>query len=773
MPVLMLLLVPPTIHADQDASWRVPLAEKEQALEARAQLRHNILGLYPSLVEIPREGGPIDMTTTNPFADVHHAVCWTANYLAGLSYRYAFLKESGAPAEEVAAAKQRVDEVFEAVYRCQLVTGVRGLQARGYFLGHGETYSERELSTKRDFWHQGEVNGMAFRWVGDQSHHNYSDAIHGLGQYYDLAAEGEQKERAREAIDALVSYWVDNDFVITNDHGRPVYLLGLTDGKTLDTRIMMAIAGAKVAHHATGKEKFLAAYEELLTRYGVRGIEEFKPSKDFDDAEHVFCHLENLFRMEKDPELLAAYRVVADGLWANHKDDAQSLFTYIYFAIAPDAPDKDKALADALYSLQTWPTDTTMRPRMSSLNKKLKPPYPVYAAAWDNEYIWKGNLLRPDGWLSRIVTDVAVPAEDPVVLYAIDTNGDLYQSRDGASTVAGWLPIDTHLPSPARAIDAGPKVRMVFAACDDGFYASKTGGDSWVRLPVPAAGKPTDIVVDPANANVLYAVSDKGVWRSVDFGEPFLGQKWESLTDGLPAAATSSFTLAAGEHGRVYAVLDGTLFTRALDKEAWALGGALGFPEETKSYPWLVPDPIEPDHAVVGLWTKYGGLGTMSMLRQTTDGGLTWSNGIETIYERFAQGGMMALMPLFIMGDISAPALDPTKAGVMYIAGGTRGVLRSRDGGQTWEEEKAGLDIPVANTVMAPRNTDWLFTGTPGGLFISKDDGQTWQDGNLWLQFTKNTRRELGGAAFIDAYWRARYRGFIDEATAAAPYDGE
>ena len=41
--------------------------------------------------------------------------------------------------------------------------------------------------------------------MGDPSHHNYSDSIHGLCQYYDLAAEGDQKERCREAIDALVA----------------------------------------------------------------------------------------------------------------------------------------------------------------------------------------------------------------------------------------------------------------------------------------------------------------------------------------------------------------------------------------------------------------------------------------------------------------------------------------------------------------------------------------------------------------------------------------
>jgi hypothetical protein len=47
---------------------------------------------------------------------------------------------------------------------------------------------------------------------------------------------------------------------------------------------------------------------------------------------------------------------------------------------------------------------------MSSLKPDLQPPFPLYAAAWDNEYIWKGNLLRGDGWLSRNIVSLAVPA---------------------------------------------------------------------------------------------------------------------------------------------------------------------------------------------------------------------------------------------------------------------------------------------------------------------------------------------------------------------------
>ncbi|NOX52849.1 MAG: hypothetical protein GXP27_00110 [Planctomycetes bacterium] len=759
-----------------DQTWKAPLAVKADRIEAGIQKRHNILGLYPSMVEIPPDGGPIDITTTNPFADIQHAVCWTSNYLAGLSFRVAFLEKSGAPKEEVEKARRRADEVFEAVYRCQRVTGVRGLQARGYFLGHGETYAEKHAGAgKLPYWRQGKADGMDFRWVGDPSHHNYSDAIHGLGQYYDLAAKGKQKERARQAIDDLVSYWVDNDLKIAKyDRSLPaVPILGVTDGKTLNTRVFMAIAGARVAYYATGKAKFKAVFDRLVEQYGLRGLKKFTTDKNFDDAEHCFCHLDLLWRIEDDPELRAAYRKIADGLWANHKDDGQSLFTYIYFAIAPDAPGKKKALSEALFSLQTFPTDMTIKPRMNSLYPQLKPPYPTYLAAWDNEYIWKGNLLRPDGWLSRIVTDVAVSGEDPMVLFAVDQAGGLYQSRDGAATWQNWRPIDQNLPSSARAVAAGRRNRIVAVAGSDGFYLTVTGGAQWKRLPLPPdAGSPRDVFFDTENPNRLYAVTDRGVYRSRDFGADYIGESWECLTESLPALRNVRWAVIPGQPGRLFAVTEKQLFTRTFEEPEWIRRKGFGLDEYGRLYPWVVADPRKPDRLFVVVKTTEEDVGTLTILQETTDAGRSWSNDLMSLFQVLSKLGLPGLIAAGIPMDLNCVLVDPDDSNLLF-AGTNQGVLLSTNGGKTWQLSRHGLEIPVVRTLIRPAHSKWLFAGTPGGLYISKDHGRTWQDGNLWLQFTKNTRRELGGAAFVDAYWRARYYGFIDERQALAPCDRE
>jgi photosystem II stability/assembly factor-like uncharacterized protein len=331
--------------------------------------------------------------------------------------------------------------------------------------------------------------------------------------------------------------------------------------------------------------------------------------------------------------------------------------------------------------------------------------------------------------------------------------------------------VDEGLPTPVRAVAAGDKVRKLAVACDDGFYASTTAGYTWMKLPVPPdSGKPVDVEFDIANENILYAITDRGVYRSADFGEKFLGRTWECVTAGLPGGTSGTFSLAQGAPARVYAVLDGELFTKALDETVWRRGPASGLGEYSRSYPWRAVDPSNANRAITGFLTQYGPGGGRSVLQETTDGGLTWSNGMESIYKRYGDGTLMELLAASPEGEIFAAAISPRDPKVVFAAAGDRGFLKSMDGGSTWSIKNAGLDIPSVSTVFAPATTEWVFAGTPSGLFVSKDQGETWESAHLVLQFERNTRRELGGASYIDAYWRARHYGFITPEMAAAPW---
>lgn len=768
--LLLLLVVALRAHAAGD-NWRVPLDKKADIFEKNVLERHWIDGLYPSLVELPLDGSPVDQSTQGA-SNVAHSINWTSYYLGGQCYRYLFTKD-----EKV---RDHCNQVFDAIYRCQLVTGVRGLQARGYAKGHGDSYEEREGAGTSNHWHQGAGEYANYRWRGSPSHHNYSGGIYGLGIYYDMVAEGRWKDRCREAIDALVSYWADQPgFALKNYDGIvSTSILGFTDGKTPNTRIVMAAGGFKVAHQATGKQKFADAYEKLVTQYGFRTWrKDIEGSDSFDDADHVFQHLENLLRLEKDPQLVEFYRHVANELWKAHENDRQSLFTYIYYALSPDAPGKDEALRGALYTLRTYPTNKTIHPRMNSIRKDIeiingqaKKPLPMYDSPWDNEYQWKGSLYQLDGWFSRPIISLAVPSEDPMVVYATD-GISVFKTVDGG---ANWRDISRNLPAAPKKLACGARVRMLFVAASDGFYKTTTAGETWTRMPLPPdSGNAVDIVIDAKYPNIIYAITDKGIYRSRDDGEKWLGERWDCLTDDIPPADSKQFYVGLGEPTIAYAILDRVTYSRTVGETEWRKGGLAGFEYERRvaTYSWLAIDPSNPDNLYVGIRSDFRGL-PPNILSVSRDRGKTWSITMESIAERFRTGGVAALAEgRFAGGTIHDLKVDPRNPKVMYSACDD-GIIKSADGGIHWEAANKGLEIPLAYTIFAPPTCEKIYAGTLAGLFESGDSGASWKNANLVLIFRSNMRMEVGSADYLDAYWRGRYFGFITEEQAKAAVGG-
>jgi hypothetical protein len=228
-----------------------------------------------------------------------------------------------------------------------------------------------------------------------------------------------------------------------------------------------------------------------------------------------------------------------------------------------------------------------------------------------------------------------------MVIYAVDSSGDVYQSRDGAATAGGWRPISLTLPVPARRIVTGPRVRILYVFADDGLYISLNAGTRWQKITPPeGSGKILDLMPDPKESNVFRIVTEAGIYENKYRRAKDLGKYWKQVENF-----------------------------------------------ETATEP------------ATALQFKHDG----------------------------------------------------------------QGVLKSTDGGNTWELKTQGLDICRSYALFAPSTTDVVYASTPAGLFLSRDQGESWEDAHLVLQFIYNTRREIGGAAYIDAYWRGLYYGFISE----------
>ncbi len=775
-------------------TYKKSLHEKAVILEKNILKRHNLMGLYPSMVEVPLDGSDVSHSTESE-SDVNHSVCWTSYHLSGASFRYAYLKKINAEQKILLKAKRRADELFEGAYRCLLITGGKGLQARGYRTGHGPTPEEYvEGNRTRNHWFQGTGPYKDLRWREDPSHHNYSHTSFGYGAYYRLAAEGEQKAKCAHALDISVGYWLDKGMTLYRgddpNSGYPMF--NLTDGKILTTSVLMVLGALKAAYHATGKDKFKKAYDQTVTGFRVRELDTLVIYKDFDDSSQVIIHLENLIALEQDRDLVSSYLNVLKKLWSIHKDDGQSLYNFIYLAHFPEDKDKEKIMNEAMKALYTWPTDMTIRPQMNSIDKTLKPPYPVYKAVFDNEYMWKGNLLRPDGWLSRTVKQVEVSNEDPYVLFALEENGSLYYSYDKAKTVGGWKHLANSLDGKIKKILQGKKTRIMIAMTDEKFYISTTVCRNWREIPIPNdGGKPYDILFDPKNKNVLYAITTRNVYRSRDIDEEFLAMSWECLTETLPRGYDMQFSIGFHEPVHIYAICKGvkkyhptpTLFwetpvilVRNMESDKWEVHSSVDFAYSiTKQYNWLCVDPFDSKHIYMGLY----GIQTentydfaavaddidsnaLSMISESFDCGKTWSLTMHKFYDQFKAKGFAGIKDWVIPTLINNnPIFDINRPNHIYAAS-DNGLLKSTDGGRTFSIISEGLDIKRIYTLSYDAQNHTFYAGTPGGLYISYD-GNSFIDGNLTLQFKHNTRREIGGAAYLDAYWRALYYGLINE----------
>ncbi len=85
-------------------------------------------------------------------------------------------------------------------------------------------------------------------------------------------------------------------------------------------------------------------------------------------------------------------------------------------------------------------------------------------------------------------------------------------------------------------------------------------------------------------------------------------------------------------------------------------------------------------------------------------------------------------------GEVFKIAVDLANPNLVYFAINQNGLLRTRDGGKTFEDlaekhivnRETGLGNPYA-VIADPNRTGWVYAGTSAGLFRSKDEGENWE----------------------------------------------
>src|SRR6202023_823425 len=190
------------------------------------------------------------------------------------------------------------------------------------------------------------------------------------------------------------------------------------------------------------------------------------------------------------------------------------------------------------------------------------------------------------------------------------------------SAAAGWRTLSIWGGDVRSMAVAPDDPDLVLAGTSTGqLYISRNGGASWADAGAPfsfAGWVVSSLRWDPNHAGRLW-VALWGVWGGgqVAFSDD-LGKSWVARSAGLPEEPVYSLALAPGRPGRVYAGTLSGVYGSEDDGASWRqLTGAEADIQKVTS---LVVDPTRPDTVIAGTWRR---------AYRSDDGGHTWTGIFE------------------------------------------------------------------------------------------------------------------------------------------------
>ncbi len=183
----------------------------------------------------------------------------------------------------------------------------------------------------------------------------------------------------------------------------------------------------------------------------------------------------------------------------------------------------------------------------------------------------------------------------------------------------------------------------------------------------PYGGSVYCLVPDPSNAATVYAGTDRGVYRSDD-----AGASWRAANAGLPAFRVQTIAIDPTSPSTLYA---GT----------------------------LTPDGVQS----VGIF-------------KSTDGGASWTDINVGLFDP-----LLGIGPL----DVWSLAIDPKNPTTILAGSRFSEIFKSVDGGQTWQNKTLGgfnVGLETSAFQFDPTNSSRILAASTLGLLRSTDGGETW-----------------------------------------------
>lgn len=387
----------------------------------------------------------------------------------------------------------------------------------------------------------------------------------------------------------------------------------------------------------------------------------------------------------------------------------------------------------------------------------------IFNRCWrplEDKYLFKttdeGNswrLLRVHGGLDTQIQLLALSPDNGTIY--LGAGGYIHKSVDAG---ASWDEIEfrgteSFTRGDPRSIAIDPyNPGILYLATDTGIMKTTDGGQSWRMMNKGLiCATFSHIAIDPKNPDVVFAASlaGAGTFKSIDGGESWLrldqgGIKHAWADELVIDPQNSNVVYEIADIGHIYKASDGG---RTWDKinngfrfsSIYALEvapfnsdvfyaakngfGIFKSTDKGNGWTYLLGSPdytysiaISPSNPRI----TYAGYNikpfeTSAMVLKSMDGGETWEEydlGLEH--------------PSKNINDIVVHPLDPN---IVYVAAMHNGILKTSDGGESWVQANKGLkSLDVLSLAIDPREPETVYAGLAEGVGIFK----TTNGGNLW-----------------------------------------
>ena len=342
------IATPEGISQIQEVS--MTLDQKAAAFEERIRLRHVRYGLVSRSILLT----PGDLSTSKTQNNDNDGL-WTSIYLAAECFRYAATRDP--------EAKKNAVRTYEALERLETVTGIPGLPARSFAAATDTVIPSRSPHPK--MWHPS-PDGK-WQWLDDASSDEIAGHLFAIPLFYDLVANGAQKERVKSSVQRIMNHIVDNNFQLIDFDGQPTKWaiwnpdsLNNIPGRWYERGLnsLQMLSFLKVAVYITKNPKFEKAYQLLIQKhhYAANTLEAKRyPPYENSHSDDILTYLPyySLFRYCNEPDLLPVYRQGLQRAW----NVAQPERTPLWNMIVSVSLKKDYDLQIAAEELKLIPMD--------------------------------------------------------------------------------------------------------------------------------------------------------------------------------------------------------------------------------------------------------------------------------------------------------------------------------------------------------------------------------------------------------------------------------